>query len=41
MAAVFTFMNAIDQPHFEGLCKVIGIESSELLLEAQPVASQT
>lgn len=40
ITAVFTFMSAIDQPHFEGLCKVIGIESSELLLEAQPVAGQ-
>ncbi len=37
IAAVFTFMNAVDQQHFEGLCKVIGVEPSDLLLEAQPV----
>ncbi|WP_253905194.1 AAA family ATPase [Arthrobacter sp. H14] len=37
IAAVFTFMNAVDQQHFEGLCEVIGVEPSDLLLEAQPV----
>ena len=41
IAAVFTFMNAIDQRHFEGLCKVVGVEPSDLLLEAQPVADRT
>lgn len=30
-AAVFTFMNAIDQPHFDGLCKVVGVQPSDLL----------
>lgn len=30
-AAVFTFMNAIDKPHFEGLCEVIGVSPSDLL----------
>lgn len=39
IAAVFTFMNAIDQEHFNGLCEVIGIEPAALLLEAQPVAN--
>ena len=37
ISAVFTFMNAVDQKHFEGLCEVIGIEASDLLIEAQPV----
>jgi len=37
LAAVFTFMNAVDQQHFEGLCKVIGVEPADLLLEVQPV----
>ena len=37
IVAVFTFMNAVDQQHFEGLCNVIGVEPSGLLLEAQPV----
>jgi len=37
MAAAFTFMNAVDQQHFEGLCEVIGVEPSDLLLEARPV----
>ena len=39
MAAVFTFMNAIDEEHFSGLCEVIGIEPAALLLEAQPVVN--
>jgi len=37
IAAAFTFMNAVDQQHFEGLCEVIGVEPSELLLEARSV----
>ncbi|MCP5043774.1 MAG: AAA family ATPase [bacterium] len=37
IVAVFTFMNAVDQQHFEGLCKVVGVEPSGLLLESQPV----
>ncbi len=37
IAAVFTFMNAVDRKHFEGLCEVIGVEASDLLIEAQPV----
>ena len=41
IAAAFTFMNAVDQQHFEGLCTVIGVEPSGLLLEAQPVKDQT
>ena len=41
IAAAFTFMNAVDQQHFEGLCTVIGVEPSDLLLEAQPVIDQT
>ena len=33
ISAVFTFMNVVDNNHFEGLCKVIGIDPSNLLLE--------
>ena len=29
--AVFTFMNAIDKSHFEGLCEVAGVKPSDLL----------
>ena len=39
IAAVFTFMNAIDQEHFRGLCEVLDIEPASLLLESQPVVS--
>lgn len=39
IASVFIFMNAIDQKHFEGLCKVIGVEPAFLLLESQAVTS--
>lgn len=35
--AVFTFMNAIDQKHFEGLCALIGVKASDLILYPQPV----
>lgn len=35
IGAVFTFMNAIDKPHFEGLCQVIGKKPSDLLPEPQ------
>lgn len=31
IAAVFTFMNVIDEKHFEGLCKVAGFDSTALL----------
>lgn len=41
IASVFTFMNAVDQPHFEGLCKAVGVKPSDLLLNAQPVVNQT
>lgn len=41
LSAVFTFMNAVDQKHFEGLCEVIGIAPSELLLEVQPVVDRS
>ena len=41
IAAVFTFMNAVDRKHFEGLCEVIGVEPSVLLIEAQPVVDLT
>lgn len=37
ISAVFTFMNAVDRQHFEGLCQVIGVEPSSLRLVAQPV----
>jgi hypothetical protein len=33
--AVFEFMNQIDQPHFEGLCSVTGIDR-EVILRAAP-----
>jgi hypothetical protein len=39
IAAVFAFMNAIDQEHFRGLCEVIGIEPASLLVEVQPVVN--
>ena len=35
IGAVFTFMNAIDKPHFEGLCEVIGEQPSDLLPNPQ------
>jgi wobble nucleotide-excising tRNase len=35
IAAVFTFMNAIDKPHFEGLCEIVGVAPSDLLLQPQ------
>lgn len=41
IAAVFTFINAVDPTHFEGLCEVIGVEPTELLIEAQPVVALT
>ena len=37
ISAVFTFIHAVDQEHFEGLCHVIGVEPTDLLIEAQPV----
>ncbi|WP_460846361.1 AAA family ATPase [Nocardioides ultimimeridianus] len=37
ISAVFTFMNAVDTGHFEGLCRVAGIEASTLLLVSHPV----
>ena len=40
IAAVFTFMNTVDQKHFEGLCEVIGVTPADLLLQAQPVVDQ-
>ena len=37
--AVFEFMNQIDQPHFEGLCLVSGVEASAILPPTpQPVS---
>jgi wobble nucleotide-excising tRNase len=41
IAAAFTFMNAVDQAHFEGLCTVIDVAPSDLLLQTQPVVDQT
>lgn len=41
ISAVFTFMNAVDHKHFEGLCEVIGVEPSDLLLQVQPVVDLT
>jgi hypothetical protein len=37
ISAAFIFMNVVDKNHFEGVCKVIGVEPSELLLEAPSV----
>jgi len=39
--AVFTFMSVVDKKHFEGLCEVIGVVPSDLLLEATSVAGQS
>jgi len=33
ISAAFTFMNALDQEHFEGLCKVVGVNATDLLLK--------
>lgn len=41
IAAVFTFMSAVDQQHFTGLCEVLNVKPTSLLLEAQPVVDQT
>ncbi len=41
IAAVFTFMNVLDRAHFEGLCEIVGVEPTELLIEAQPVVDMT
>lgn len=41
IAAAFTFMNAVDQQHFEGLCEVIGVPPASLLLQAQPIAGSS
>jgi|GEM_PF-1101129 len=37
ISAAFIFMNVVDKNHFEGLCKVIEVEPSKLLLEAPSV----
>lgn len=37
IAAVFTFMNVLDKEHFEGLCTVVGVDPTDLLLQAQEV----
>lgn len=37
IAAVFTFMHAVDPEHFVGLCSVVGVDPDDLLIEAQPV----
>lgn len=39
ISAVFTFMNAVDEPHFLGLCDVVGVDPSSLLVEAPSVSS--
>ena len=36
ITAVFTFMNAIDQDHFRGLCQLIGADPKQLLQEPKP-----
>ena len=41
IAAVFRLMNAVDREHFEGLCEVVGVDPSDLLIEAQPVVHVT
>ena len=37
LASVFTFMSVVDKEHFEGLCALVGIEPTHLILEAQAV----
>lgn len=37
LVSVFTFMSVIDQEHFEGLCELVGIEPTDLILRAQTV----
>lgn len=39
ISGVFTFMNAVDRKHFEGLCEVIGVDPSTLVIESEPVVS--
>lgn len=41
IAAVFTFMNALDPAHFAGLCSVVGVEPSDLVLTAPVVVDLT
>lgn len=41
IAAVFTFMYVIDQQHFEGLCEVLDLDASELLLLTPTVSQET
>lgn len=36
ITAVFTFMNAIDEAHFRGLCTVVGLDPEELLQDPPP-----
>ncbi|AUH68307.1 MULTISPECIES: AAA family ATPase [Gordonia] len=37
ISAVFTFMDAVDRQHFEGLCQVVGVDPSSLRLVPQLV----
>jgi wobble nucleotide-excising tRNase len=37
IAAVFALMNFADRKHFQGLCEVVGVEPTDLLIEAQSV----
>lgn len=41
IAAVFTFMNALDPAHFAGLCSVVGVEPGDILLAAPEVVDLT
>jgi hypothetical protein len=41
IAAVFTFMSVLDPAHFAGLCEVVGVDPSDLLIEVPVVVDHT
>jgi wobble nucleotide-excising tRNase len=41
IAAVFTFMSVLDPVHFDGLCNVVGVDQSDLLMAAPVVVDHT
>lgn len=41
IAAVFTFMSVLDPAHFAGLCEVVGVDPSDLLIEVPVVLDHT
>lgn len=40
IGSAFTFMNAVDSGHFQGLCKAVGLQPGDLLVVGQPVTGQ-